>query len=1031
MHAKLSPPNASCLLVRERLHRILDDATGFVVWLIAPAGAGKTSLLATWTQALASHFIWYRVDHADRDPATAFEWFAQCLPPERRSALPTLQRDHLADLPAFAREYFRRWYRQAEPTARLVLENVHDAAGKGSSLATLLAALIAEKPAQFTLLLSSRVEQAGVAGPAPCADTMPVDAAPCPPIEVRYADLQFDAGEAAALANHLDLDLPPATLDSLADRADGWMAGLAMLLRHDASSPTSRRLVATESEVFGAFAGSAFDALPGAVKRLLLVHAFCPAIQVDSRRAGDEPDDAGAMLEALWQSQFFLERRESVQRGTEYVCHPLLQSFLQDRARRHWAPTELARLWRDQASQHDARGDWEAAFDLHLLAGDTAAATRQLLGRAATLHAGGRITLLHDLIVRLHGSGPSTGLRLAPPGITVNEGAADAASLAYWEALCLMQTEPAQALDCLRRAHAGHRAVRATVLALLDACAIIDAYFIQGQAWTEAMAWADEVLLLLDQVDDRLPDLLTEVRVIASAQALVFIQPDHPLVERMVRRAARVMAQAEDPALRISVAPLLIGYSRWRGDITAMRAYSRLALAAVDAAPDLPQSLLALVWIGVAASADGHACEPARRGLFERMLAQAERLGLHNWDFHAWINRAQEAMYFNDAEAAERAYAEALRCYPGTPGTAGLFQAATICLLQFRGEWEALIDLAAKVRRENPDLGGWVLGSLLVQLMEAQAQAMLGQLREAEATLAPVLAQAQRWDSAGFVMHGAFIRAHIALIDGQPDRADQQLREALAIARSHGYRHVHYWWSRAFFMPLLTRALEAGIEVDWVRRFILDQRIAAPAPGLARWPYRIRIQVFGPFRIEINGQPMAKSGRSGQRTLALIRMLAARGGTALATESLAADLWPDSDGDAAMTSLDITVLRARRLIGDPTTLLVHDGRIGFNPSAVDLDLWTWQAVLARIDAALLEATPDPACLDALARQLAPGLNQTLLAGEVEQPWLSQERQRWTLRFRHRAQRLARLIEAARAHHVPDRSVSPACGPAGR
>lgn len=1019
MHAKLSPPNASHLLARERLHRVLDAALGRVVFLIAPAGAGKTSLLATWTHTTERPFIWYRVDAGDRDPATTFEWFSLSLPSDRRSGLPALQRPHLLNLEHFSREYFRRWYRLADSATALVIENVHDAATEGGGLATLLPALIEQKPARFTLLLSSRQEPAAVATPLP-----PTASAPSlrePPVEIRYGDLQYDKEEATALASHLNLALSPSALDAVTQRAGGWMAGLAMLLRHDPANASPRRLVATESDVFEAFAGAAFDALPEAMRQLLLAHAFCPAIRADDCQDAAGTGGRPGMLETLWQSQFFLERRESTRNGTEYICHSLLRSFLQERARSLWTPAELIRLWRTQAIRHAASGDWETAFRLQLLAGDVDAAAERLLGKAADLHAGGRFTMLSELIAQVNQANGGGGNADAASTVA----SARVASLAYWEGLCCLQAAPVRALDCLRRAHAGHRAAGESMAALLDACAIIDAYFIQWEGWDEAIAWIDEAQRLLDRLGGELPDLLTEVRVIACAQGLIFMQPDHPLIERLFERAVRLMAQCEAPAHRIALAPLLISYTRWHGDIEAMRSYSRQALEAVDAAPDLPQSLLALVWIGVAASADGHACEPARRGMFERMLAQSERLGLHHLDFHAWVNRAQEAMYFDDAEAAEQAFAEALRLYPGTRGTTGLFLIVSLCRLQIRGDWEALVHLAEKGRREDPDLGGWVVGSNMVQLLEAQAQAMLGRRQAAEATLAPILGFARRWDAAGLVMHVALVHAYLALVDGQLDRADDRLREALGIARGRGYRHVHYWWSADFHRPLLVRALEAGIEVDWVRRFIVDQRIAAPAAGLRGWPYQVRIDVLGQFRIDIDGKPLPPGERSRQRALVLIQALAAQGGKALATDGLAADLWPDSDGDAAMASLDITVLRARRLLGDRSTLLVHDGRIGFNPAVVDLDLWAWQALLSRIDAALLEPVLDLKQLTGLLERLKPAQSLVLLEGKADEPWLSRERRRWALRFRHRAQRLIRLIASAQ-----QRADSPASGSAG-
>ena len=75
--AKLTRPSAGELLKRERLFAMLDAArAGKVVWITAPPGAGKTSLLATWIEARGLPCLWYAIDPGDADPASLFYRFA-------------------------------------------------------------------------------------------------------------------------------------------------------------------------------------------------------------------------------------------------------------------------------------------------------------------------------------------------------------------------------------------------------------------------------------------------------------------------------------------------------------------------------------------------------------------------------------------------------------------------------------------------------------------------------------------------------------------------------------------------------------------------------------------------------------------------------------------------------------------------------------------------------------------------------------------------------------------------------------------
>jgi len=56
------------LVVRSRLHQLLGEAVLCpLTHVVAPAGSGKTSLLATWCATLSTPHVWLSVDEEDRD----------------------------------------------------------------------------------------------------------------------------------------------------------------------------------------------------------------------------------------------------------------------------------------------------------------------------------------------------------------------------------------------------------------------------------------------------------------------------------------------------------------------------------------------------------------------------------------------------------------------------------------------------------------------------------------------------------------------------------------------------------------------------------------------------------------------------------------------------------------------------------------------------------------------------------------------------------------------------------------------------
>ncbi len=74
---KISRPKLSTVFERERVFRLLNDVRRHsVIWISAPAGAGKTTLVASYLESLHHHCVWYQIDHRDADPATLFYYLS-------------------------------------------------------------------------------------------------------------------------------------------------------------------------------------------------------------------------------------------------------------------------------------------------------------------------------------------------------------------------------------------------------------------------------------------------------------------------------------------------------------------------------------------------------------------------------------------------------------------------------------------------------------------------------------------------------------------------------------------------------------------------------------------------------------------------------------------------------------------------------------------------------------------------------------------------------------------------------------------
>ena len=75
----------------------------------------------------------------------------------------------------------------------------------------------------------------------------------------------------------------------------------------------------------------------------------------------------------------------------------------------------------------------------------------------------------------------------------------------------------------------------------------------------------------------------------------------------------------------------------------------------------------------------------------------------------------------------------------------------------------------------------------------------------------------------------------------------------------------------------------------------------------------VRIKTLGEFYLEINGQRLYDRDWKGRQTKILLKTLILYGGQKVAMEKIAAQLWPDADGDLAINSLNVTLSRLRKM----------------------------------------------------------------------------------------------------------------------
>jgi len=221
-----------------------------------------------------------------------------------------------------------------------------------------------------------------------------------------------------------------------------------------------------------------------------------------------------------------------------------------------------------------------------------------------------------------------------------------------------------------------------------------------------------------------------------------------------------------------------------------------------------------------------------------------------------------------------------------------------------------------------------------------------------------------------------------------------------------------YFWRPAVMSRLCAEALAAGIEVEYVKKLVRKLDLAPPGPveDTEPWPWRFDVSALGGFELQVDGKPLAFTGKTQKKPLDLLKALIVFGGREVAEHQLSEALWPDAEGDLARRSFDTTLHRLRKMLGDDRSVLINEGKLTLDPRLWRVDVWTFERIFSSIEDLLRSdgnavprqnkkpsapAAPQIASLLDKAVRLYKG---HLLASDVDQSWTMSPRERLQSKF---------------------------------
>ncbi len=947
-------------LRRDSLFGALDEATeGAAAWVGAMAGAGKTTLVATWTEQRGYPAVWMQLDAGDSDPTTFFHYLSLAVAShERKRRLPLAVPEALSDIGSFARRYFRALYQALRAGSVLVFDNFQEA--RADALIPVLDAAIAERPDTHRVVVISRLSP-----PPPFAQVIARGLLKC----LRPEALAFSRDEVHLLTREREDD------DTVADRlhaeTEGWAAGIVLILEAARGAGMPSKVGVTRREmIFEYFAEQIFSGLDSRNQDVLLRTALLPSVTPNLAAKLTARCDAGDVLSGLYERKLFTYRSGE---GGTYQYHRLFREFLLQRARHVLGRKGFVALATHAAELLDADNSIEAALELALCAEAWDYAATLIVRNAPHIAAQNRWSALLSWIDSL-------------PGSMVDS----RAWLVYWRGVALSATRSEAALRVLEQAVEAFADCGDAQGQLLASSEGLHCAF-RLWSFTES---ADRFLTTIQRLLGEEHRFVDAIRIHALAGAvlgLTYRQPTNRLLPLYAEEVLGALPRIDGCEQRVRAALPILEYFNDLGSF----ARSERVIATVGAIPGECSPALRYQWW------DQLTWQYCYMGLRDPAVQAADKAwhcaeseGLNDLLFLGRTMQCTAAIQFGNLVRAEELLAQMRREF-----------AARVLMHSMRLHW---LELWLHLARGDADSARavWSRWSRLplagVPIMYPSSHPvvavllLLGEHGQALERIRSWRRQLADFNSPFFDFNLSLMEAAALLAAGEEALAYDALRTALAIGRERKFLCTTTWIP-SMMSNLCGEALTRGIEIDYVRTLIRHNGLVAGAAGAMLWPRPVKVLTLGQFCVWHDDKPIEVGRKAPKKVLNLLKVIVAHEGRDVPVESISDLLWPDLEGDAQHVAFSIALHRLRKLLRDPASIRLVDNRISLDAGKVWVDAFA---------------------LDDILKRALQGEDSSVIVGVAEQalaiyrgPFLTHDPAPWAVSIRERLRsRFVRVIE---------------------
>lgn len=906
MHRAVARPRLFAALNRAGEHaRVLS--------IIGPPGAGKTTLVSTWLRMARRPALWYQLDPDDRDLPTFFFYLSSAAAAFRRGnlrPLPMLTAEFQTDVIGFARRFFRALFGRLPAGTVLVLDNYQDVP-IDAELHNLLSEAIGEVPEDVHVVLVSRNEL-----PSHYARHLANEAIS----HLNWAQLRLDRDEVREIASGR---VPPGTqeVDWLVELSDGWPAGLTLLLEgHQRQSSGPRTASMTSRQrVFDYFASQVFDVLPERTREVLITASLLPWIDSGVVATMSGNADAGSLLGDLHRRRLFIDLRG--EGSSQYQFHPLFHEFLRRRADAAMSVSEREQSLRAAAQYLVTVGQHaELALDIMLEVGDCSSAATQISCLAPVLLGQGRWHTLVGWIDRLENQSSTL-----PPWMR------------YWHGMALMNTDLAESRAKLSRSADEFARESDGVGELLASAAVIRTYHYAYNTFEPVDEWIDRIArLLADRPTISQPD--NELAIYSALViAVTYRLPGHPLKDIALRKSRSLLFSPLDPNPRVSGAlALVMHYALAQEFDAALDIVSQISPVAESLEITAMNRMFWWMSVGYLQHRMGNHAKADQA--FRNTDRVARDSGLDSIYVITRCFIAYHAASWGDVEGL-------LRTLEGVEERLSASRPMLVAqyhLARLMAEMQRRDFIAAERHARKAVAAALQLGAPFFRVtwptMASAALGVNGHHEEAEAWLATAWTETEVSFLKVYRPMITATRAYCRHIRGDREGCHTQLRQLLGPDAS--VDHLSY--IRTFPLvkdELLAEALRAGIAVPLTRELIRRWELAAPDEDIPEWPWPVRVHTLGRFRIEVDGHEIEFGRKLPRKPMLLLKAIIAYGGREVPVRRLADAIWPDDDGDAAMSACTVALHRLRKLLAHANAIASGEGCVTVDTRICWVDAW--------------------------------------------------------------------------------------------